>query len=110
MKDTCININFIEQDSRFILCFTIPGLLDIEQLEYLKQYGTCILFYSIVWQNNQLSLRIIDIILLGILSQELTLYLISYTYLIDIILMQNIIIIIYILLWVLSIKDKLWPS
>jgi hypothetical protein len=98
MKDTCININFIEQDSRFILCFTILGLLDIEQLEYLKQYGTCILFYSIVWQNNQLSLRIIDIILLGILSQELTLYLISYTYLIDIILMQNIIIIIYILL------------
>ena len=48
MKDTCININFIEQDSRFILCFTILGLLDIEQLEYLKQYGTCILFYSIV--------------------------------------------------------------
>ena len=36
MKDTCININFIEQDSRFILCFTILGLLDIEQLEYLN--------------------------------------------------------------------------
>jgi hypothetical protein len=56
LKDTCININFIEQDSRFILCFTILGLLDIEQLEYLKQYGTCILFYNIAWQNNQLSL------------------------------------------------------